>query len=235
MNFTSIIIIYSILLVVFLALTFLTLYSGLKMKNVVGKTSLILLSILLVVVIIFGTIGFVYYKNKNDDNGNNINTIPNQSIGSSTVIQYLPPQNRYVNYWNIYDDNGWWWDKKSHKTNVNIHNYNSNSNKTKPILTTTTTTTKPVPTSTTKLLPAPTIAITTTTKPALIIEQSPSPLVNVAPSLIPQYTGITAEQLMTNALSSLPVSPTIAKTELPFTPSIPEPAIAPQTPLPSTI
>lgn len=218
MNSTSIIITYSVLLVVFLALTFITLYTGLKIKNIIAKTSLILLSILLVVAIIFGTIGFVYYKDNNDsNNGNNINTIPNQSIGSSTIIRYLPPQNRYVGYWNIYD-NGWWWNNNNHHgTNVNIHNYNSN---------------KPHPT-TNKSLPAPTIATTTTTKPASIIPSTtttttitsiPTPtqlLNNIPPSQIPQYTGITAEQLMSSALSSMPVSAPIVESELPFTPVIP--------------
>ena len=214
-----IVVVYALSTVALLILAFGSLYAGLKMKSVVVKTSLILVSVLLLITVILGTVGFVYYKNRGE---------PVQTSSSTTnvVYKYLQP-NRYVNYWDIYDDNGWWWDRNPRRhttTNVNIHNHN------KPARSTTTTTT----TTTTKFIPAPTLSPTTTTKPALlqIAEPSsapelggvlPAPLVNIPPSQIPMPSGmITAEQLMANSLRNASVSPPTVQSSLPFPPALPD-------------
>ncbi len=194
------------------------------MKSVVVKTSLILVSVLLLITVILGTVGFVYYKNRGE---------PVQT-SSSVVYKYLQP-NEYVNYWDIYDDNGWWWDRnpRSHTTtNVNNHNKPTPNKPTRP--TTTTSTSTSTSTTTTQFVPAPTLSRTTTTKPALIPTAAPSsapelggvlpaPLVNIPPSQITMPSGmITAEQLEAKSLRNASVSPPTVQSSLPFTPALPD-------------
>jgi hypothetical protein len=223
-----VVVIYALSTVALLILAFGSLYAGLKMRSVAVKTSLILVSILLLVTVILGTVGFVYYKNQGQSSANPVQT------SSSVVYKYLQP-NEYVNYWDIYDDNGWWWDRNPRRhttnttTNVNIHNHNKPTPN-KPTRSTTTTSTS---TTTTKFVPEPTLSRTTTTKPALLQTSSPSttpelgilpaPLVNIPPNQIPMPSGmITAEKLMTDALRNAPISSPTVQSSLPFPPALPD-------------